>query len=192
MTEISLHLLDLLENSARAGARNVRVVLEEDPERAEMVLRVEDDGSGMTAGEVERALDPFYTTVPGKKVGLGLALLRSTAEAAGGTVSIRSAPGEGTVVSATFKTDSLDRPPLGDVPGTLEAFLACHPEVVLVITWKSGSGEAYSATWPGASAAEGNYLFGLSRFREQVDRAMRQAGFERDKGGFVIEVEARS
>lgn len=188
MTEISLHLLDLLENSARAGAGTVRIFLAEDAERGELVMQVEDDGPGMTADEVSKALDPFFTTVPGKRVGLGLALLRGTVEAAGGSVNLGVLSGKGLVVSATFKINSPDRPPLGDVPGTIEAFLACHPGMNLSLTWNSRPGKVYSAEWRGVSRG-GDWVDRLAEFAEKLADGMRRAGFRPDGGGFEVEIE---
>jgi anti-sigma regulatory factor (Ser/Thr protein kinase) len=192
MTEIALHLLDMLENSAKAGATSVRVFLEEDDEEGNLVLEVRDDGRGMSAGEVSRALEPFFTTAPGKRAGMGLALLRGSAEAAGGGVSIRSSPGKGTVVRATFKMRSVDRPPVGDVPGTIEAFLACHPGMDLDFTWKTRSGTFRLTTRDGIPPGETDWLDRVTCFAGKLAKGLKDAGFEPDKGGFEIEVETRS
>jgi signal transduction histidine kinase len=71
-----------------------------DGPRAGAVLRVRDDGEGMTARVLERAFEPFFTTrPPGRGTGLGLAGARAIVERAGGTIRIVSEPGRGTVVS---------------------------------------------------------------------------------------------
>ncbi|MCA9512246.1 MAG: HAMP domain-containing histidine kinase, partial [Myxococcales bacterium] len=72
-------------------------------------LRVEvtDRGVGMTPEELERAVEPFYTTKPpGAGMGLGLHLVRIVAEALGGRLALRSEPGRGT-------TAVLELPPAG-------------------------------------------------------------------------------
>ncbi len=91
MFDISLHLLDLLENSADAGARNVALEITEDPSADALTVSVSDDGRGMTGDEVRLALDPFYSSKP-KKVGLGLPMAALAARMAGGEVSLDSAP----------------------------------------------------------------------------------------------------
>jgi signal transduction histidine kinase len=62
-------------------------------------IAVEDEGAGMSAEEIERAFEPFYTTKgPGRGTGLGLSQVYGFVRAAGGTVSILSEPGKGTKV----------------------------------------------------------------------------------------------
>jgi signal transduction histidine kinase len=63
------------------------------------VLRVEDDGVGMGEDVRRRVFDPFFTTKgEGRGTGLGLAMVRDTAERAGGRVGLCSVPGRGTTV----------------------------------------------------------------------------------------------
>ena len=77
----------------------------------ELRLTVDDDGSGLTATP-EQTLDPFYTTKPGKKTGLGLSLLKADAQAAGGDLTIGPSPSLGGVRVETFmQLDHVDRPP---------------------------------------------------------------------------------
>jgi signal transduction histidine kinase/CheY-like chemotaxis protein len=62
-------------------------------------IAVEDEGAGMSAEEIERAFEPFYTTKgPGRGTGLGLSQVYGFVNAAGGTVSIASEAGKGTKV----------------------------------------------------------------------------------------------
>jgi len=63
-----------------------------------VTLRFTDDGKGMTAEEVQRAFDPFYTTKETGS-GLGLAISHSIVEEHNGQITITSEPGEGTTVS---------------------------------------------------------------------------------------------
>lgn len=120
--DLAFHLADLVENALRAGAQLVEVELAKEGE--ELLLRVEDDGMGMEEEVLRRAADPFFTTKPGQRVGLGLAFLRQTAEELGGFFHIQSAPGKGTCVQARIPWGHPDRPPLGDLPGTLLPLLA--------------------------------------------------------------------
>lgn len=123
--DLSFHLADLVENAVRAGANLVEVELT----RAGrfFLIRVADDGVGMEEDAVRRAGDPFFTTKPGRRVGLGLSFLRQTAEELGGSFHICSRPGKGTQVQAHIPWDHPDRPPLGDLPGTLLPLLATSP-----------------------------------------------------------------
>lgn len=122
MLELAFHLLDLLENACEAGAKEVDVEICEDTGRDELLMKVVDDGRGMTEEEVQKAFDPFFTTRVLRRVGLGLPLLKAAAERAGGSVSLVSRPGH-TEVVARFIHSHIDRAPLGDVASSLVAFL---------------------------------------------------------------------
>jgi len=123
MRELSLHLLDLLQNAVEAGATQVDVSIVEDLVEDRLTLAVSDNGRGMDAETACRAVDPFYTTRTTRHVGLGLPLLSAAAERCEGGFVIRSKPGEGTTVTATFRHGHIDRAPLGNMPDTLIAYL---------------------------------------------------------------------
>jgi signal transduction histidine kinase len=129
MEDISLHILDVVENALRAGAKNVVVRLAQSRRADRLVLEVTDDGEGMNDQTRRRTLDPFFTTKQGKRVGLGLPLLAQAAEESGGTLQVQSAPGKGTKVTATFGLSHVDRRPLGDIEQTMHCLEATHPEV---------------------------------------------------------------
>lgn len=124
MREISLHVLDLVENSVRAGARVVRVEVTDEPEADRMEILVEDDGCGLSV-DPEQAMDPFFTTKPGKRTGLGLSLLRFQAEQAGGRLELGRSVLGGLRARATWKRSHVDRFPLGDLASTLSGVVAC-------------------------------------------------------------------
>ncbi|HNT89402.1 MAG TPA: ATP-binding protein, partial [Candidatus Hydrogenedentes bacterium] len=71
MRELSLHILDLMENATRAGATVVYVGITENVAQDTLEIVVEDNGPGLPASS-DAALDPFYTTKGGKRTGLGL------------------------------------------------------------------------------------------------------------------------
>ena len=123
--DLAFHVADLVENALRAGAKLVAVELAREGEVFR--IRVEDDGAGMAEDQLRRAGDPFFTTKPGRRVGLGLAFLRQTAEELGGSFQIHSEPGKGTLVEARIPWDHPDRPPLGDLSGTLLPLIVTSP-----------------------------------------------------------------
>jgi hypothetical protein len=131
MKEISLHLLDLVENAVAAGARRVEIMVEEDPEGDRLRLRVTDDGRGMPAEILRSASDPFTTSRTTRSVGMGLALLGSAAEQAGGALAVSSTVGKGTEVRAEFQLSHIDCAPLGRLDETLAAVAVLHPELDL-------------------------------------------------------------
>lgn len=129
MRELALHLLDLAENSVAAEARAITIRVEEDPAADRMCLSLSDDGRGMDAATVARVTDPFVTSRTERRVGLGLPLLKAAAEACQGGLSVHSAPGAGTTVTADFQRSHLDRMPLGDLAGTWLTLLVAHPQI---------------------------------------------------------------
>lgn len=131
MEEISLHILDLVENSISAGATRVEIVVEENLKRDILRIVVKDNGRGMSEDEKKRVFDPFFTT-KGKKTGLGLPFIKQAAESTGGSVKIKTGPGKGTVLSAIFTRSHIDRQPLGDIATTIATLFLSHPEIDFV------------------------------------------------------------
>jgi hypothetical protein len=134
MHDISLYLLELLENSARAGATAVSIGLHVDHASDALRLSVDDDGRGLKTAPAE-AVDPFYTTKGSKKTGLGLSLFKAEAEAAGGTLILGpSSRLTGTRVEAAMRLGHVDRPPLGDVATTLAVTALTNPDIHFTVT----------------------------------------------------------
>lgn len=121
MRELSLHILDIIENSLAAGATRVEVTIEEDLLADRLTITVQDNGRGMSQEQVARALDPFYTTRTTRHVGLGLPLFQAAARQSNGDLTIVSELGQGTTVQAFFQHSHIDRMPLGDMTSTLMA-----------------------------------------------------------------------
>lgn len=119
MRELSLHILDIVQNSLEAGANLIEIEIDEDAARNRLVIRVTDNGRGMDAQTVQHATDPFFTTRHTRHVGLGLPLFKAAAERCNGGLAITSQVGVGTRVVAEFERDHLDRAPLGDMPSIL-------------------------------------------------------------------------
>ena len=128
MRDLSLHVLDLIENSLRAGAQRVDVLVAQRVDLDEMVIAIEDDGPGLAVTPAQAA-DPFFTTKSGKRVGLGLSLFQAAAERAGGGMALDRSPLGGLAVRATMRLGHVDRNPLGDLPATLATALCAQPEV---------------------------------------------------------------
>jgi len=143
MKELSLNILDMIENSLAAKAGRIRITVTEDRKRDILEITVEDDGCGMTDDFAARATDPFTTTRGTRKVGLGLPLLKEEAESTGGHLEIKSSPGKGTVITAKFVDSHIDRPPMGDLPATVSTVIAMHPKIHFIFGYAAG-GESFS------------------------------------------------
>jgi signal transduction histidine kinase len=127
--DLSLHVLDLVDNCIAAGASRIRVEVREDTQSDRLSIRIADNGRGMSRREVRRALDPLFTTKAGKTVGLGLSLFAQAARESGGSMEVQSRPGRGTLVRADFGLTHIDRKPLGDLDRTMRVLRASHPEI---------------------------------------------------------------
>ncbi len=132
MKELSLNILDVAENSVKAGASLTQILLTE--EGNTLRLEIVDDGCGMSEDIVRAVIDPFYTTRTTRKVGMGIPLLKLACEQTGGQLTIDSVTQEadpvnhGTHVTATFYTDHIDFTPLGDVSASVLTLIQGHPD----------------------------------------------------------------
>ncbi len=129
LEDLSHHILDIGENSMRGGASSVTISVEELIEEGWLRFSVIDDGRGMDEETCRKVVDPFYTTRTTRKVGLGIPFLRQAAELCEGEFKLESTLGKGTSVLATFRYDSIDRPPLGDIPSSVMTLLVEAPRV---------------------------------------------------------------
>lgn len=132
MKELSLNILDIAENSLKAGATLTEISLTET--ETELTINIKDDGCGMSKDTLEAVINPFYTTRTTRKVGLGIPLFKMAAEQTGGHVQIVSKQAteadeaHGTSVTAHFKKNHLDFTPLGDVISTVVTLIQGHPD----------------------------------------------------------------
>lgn len=124
--------MDIAQNSVRAGAGEITITLSESIAADTLILTIADNGKGMDPESCKRATDPYFTSRTTRKVGLGLPLLQMNAVLSGGGVTIDSAPGRGTNVIATFSHSHVDRPPLGDVSGTIALLILSYPGINII------------------------------------------------------------
>lgn len=128
MPEISLNILDVAENSTRAGASLVEITVNADMAADLLTVVIKDNGCGMSAEQVSHVTDPFFTSRTTRKVGLGVPFFKYAAESTGGCFTIESRLGEGTTVTAVFVLSHIDRMPLGDITSTIHTLVVYHPE----------------------------------------------------------------
>ena len=136
MKELSLHILDLVENSVKAGAKLIRVSVAEKISENIIYFEIEDNGCGMDEEFLKNVVNPFTTTRTTRKVGLGIPLTKLACEQAGGSFHIESTPGKGTYLKASFQYDHIDRQPLGDMKSTM----------LMLITMRENTDFIYSHT----------------------------------------------
>ncbi len=128
MRELSLNILDVAQNSITAGASLITIEIAEETATKTLIIGIYDNGKGMSEEQVRSVIDPFFTTRTTRKVGMGIPLFKMAAEQTGGSLQIKSKLGVGTEVCATFKTDSVDFTPLGDVAATVQMLISMNTD----------------------------------------------------------------
>lgn len=138
LEELSLHILDIGMNSLAAGAKKLEVTVIENTKRDWLIIRMRDDGRGMDDATLADVLQHRVSSKAErkKKIGLGLAFLQQTSEMCGGTFHVSSRPGKGTTVTASMRLAHIDRPPLGDLNGTILA-LCANPKTDVRLHYRS-------------------------------------------------------
>lgn len=140
MEDLSLHIMDVVENSLRAGAHKVEVKLTQDDTDRTLTLEITDNGRGMDENTLKNAANPFFTTKEGKRFGLGLPLLAQACEETGGNMVVESRKPDGIRILATFHSDNIDMKPIGDIKQTLRVLIASHPEVTFSYKYIAANG----------------------------------------------------
>ena len=127
MRELSLHILDLAQNSLTANATRLDILISEDQAADTLTIILQDNGKGMAPDFLANVTSPFTTTRTTRKVGLGIPMFKVNAELTGGSFDIWSEVGVGTKMTAVFVLSSIDRPPLGDMASTMVSLVISNP-----------------------------------------------------------------
>lgn len=125
MKDLSLHILDIVQNSIHAGASKIEISIIE--ENKWLKVFVKDNGSGIDEELMDKVTDPFYST-GNKRTGLGIPLLAQNAELCGGNLNIESEKGKGTIITADFIKGHIDMLPLGDIAKTMKMLIFSYPD----------------------------------------------------------------
>jgi len=169
MRELSLHILDVLQNSLEAGATLVELIIEENLAADRLAITVRDNGRGMDEVQLARVYDPFFTTRRTRHVGLGIPLFKAAAERCNGDLTITSQVGRGTTLVATFQHSHLDRAPLGDITETLMAVIlggACELRYAHRVSGELAEGEL--AGGGGGEAKVREFAFDTAQIKAEL------------------------
>lgn len=135
MRDMSLHILDIAENSINAGASRIEISIEEDQTADKLSIMVDDNGRGIDKEKKE--CDPFFTSKEGKRFGLGIPLLKQAAEECEGGFELGPREGGGTRLRTWFRRSHVDLKPMGDIGATVSTLLAGHPEIDYMLLYRS-------------------------------------------------------
>ncbi len=141
MQTLSDHILDIAQNSIRAQASRIEIDLQENLTEDSLIITIKDNGCGMDEATLAKVTDPFFTSRTVRKVGLGIPLFKQNAEATGGSLEIKSKPGKGTVIKACFTLSHWDRPPLGDIAGSVVILVSANLGIDFIYRHITGKGE---------------------------------------------------
>ena len=134
MTELSLHILDIVQNSIKANATLIEIDINEDVKNNLLTIQIIDNGCGMDKDFLSDVVNPFRTTRTTRKVGLGLSLFKNACELTGGKFEITSQLGNGTNVKAVLVYDSIDRQPIGDMASTISTIIGTNDKINYIYT----------------------------------------------------------
>ena len=135
MTDLSLHVLDIANNSIRAGAALIEVKVQIQRDLDTLTIIISDNGCGMTEDQLKKVEDPFFTTRTTRRIGLGVPFFKMAALSTGGSFCIQSAPGEGSTVTAIFGLAHIDRRPLGDMNSTMYTLITMNTHIDFLYTY---------------------------------------------------------
>jgi len=141
MRDLSLHILDIVQNSIQANASAVTVHLGENSEIKRLVLEIVDNGVGMDNDFLIKVEDPFITSRTTRKIGLGIPLLKESALKCEGKFDIYSKKNIGTKVFAAFSINHIDRLPIGDISDTMITIISANPDIRFILLLDSVKGE---------------------------------------------------
>lgn len=129
MRDLSLHLLDIIQNSIAAHSSEIGLEINVKLQIKMLEFVITDNGSGMDKEMLLKVTSPFVTTRTTRKIGLGIPLFKASSEQSGGVFTIDSQKGKGTVVKATYGLYSIDRPPLGNISDTITGVILSDPKI---------------------------------------------------------------
>lgn len=146
MKEISLHILDLVQNSIRAKATVIEINVAESRKNNSLRIDIKDNGTGMSKEMLEKVTDPFFTSRTTRKVGLGVSLYLQLVEQCKGHMLITSEEGKGTKLSSEMELDHIDRQPMGDIAGVWVLLVQSNPGIRFIYTHVTESGSYIADT----------------------------------------------
>lgn len=129
MKELSMHILDIAQNSVRAKAKNIHIIIKELIACNKFEFIIEDDGTGIPDEILKEIKKPFTTSRTTRKVGLGIPLLNDTCILCGGSLSIKTKVKVGTTIYASMEYNHIDRPPLGDIISTVTGLITSNEDI---------------------------------------------------------------
>ena len=185
MPEISLNILDVAENSVRAGASLIEISVVASTEADTLTVCIKDNGCGMTKEQVEKVQDPFFTTRTTRKVGLGVPFFKQAAESTDGTFSIISEVNKGTEVEAVFGLSHIDRMPLGDISATIHTLVVFNESIRFIYRYRYNENEFVLDTQEFREILGEDVSFAELEVSRFIKEYLESNKFETDQGAYI-------
>lgn len=134
MKEISMNIMDIVQNSLKAEATQIEIYVVENLNNNIFEFSIKDNGRGMSAETLSKIRNPFFTSRDTRKIGLGIPFIEQTCQMCGGKLEIKSRERVGTYVKASMEYNNIDRPPLGDICSTIQAIIVSNPNIDFIYT----------------------------------------------------------
>jgi hypothetical protein len=184
MPELSLNILDVTQNSIRAGANLIGITIDVSFPKDILSITISDNGQGMTNDLIDKVNDPFYTSRTTRNVGLGIPFFEYAAKATGGTFTIHSVPGEGTKIAATFVLSHIDRMPLGDLASTIHALITLNTDIDFYYTYQV-NGKCFILNTQEFREILGDVPFNLPEISLYIKDYLKENQSEVDEGQYI-------
>ena len=141
MEDLAMHLLEILMNSVKAGARTLTLKIYDSWTDNVIRMTIIDDGCGMSEEMASRAADPFTTSRTTRKIGMGLAFMKGLTETCNGSFELKSQVGVGTEVIAEVEKECIDTPPLGDLGEISMETIQANPDIDYILEYTTDSNQ---------------------------------------------------
>ncbi|MAT45139.1 MAG: ATP-binding protein [Anaerolineaceae bacterium] len=176
MKELSLHILDIAENSIAANAKKIEIFVNENTINDRLMICVKDNGKGMDEEATKKIIDPFVTSRTTRKVGLGIPLLKAAAEMCNGNLTIESEINVGTTIQVSFQRSHIDRMPIGNLAQTILHLVIGSPQINWVFHYQVNEEEYIFDDMPIKNELEGLSLtepLVLAFLREEIESGIK-------------------
>ena len=139
MKDLSLYVLDLVQNSLRAEAKYVSILVKDSISKDLLEIIIEDNGHGMDSELLAKVTNPFVTTRTTREFGMGIPFFQMAAQLSGGTFQIDSTLGHGTTLRGVFVRSHINILPLGDMTETMVTLIQGAPDVDFLYCYETDS-----------------------------------------------------
>lgn len=124
-----MHILDIAQNSVRAKAHNINIIVKEISNENLFEFSIKDDGTGIPEEIFRDIRNPFTTSRTTRRVGLGIPLLDNTCHQCNGKLDIETCINKGTYIRAIMDYNHIDRPPIGDMVSTIATLISSNSDI---------------------------------------------------------------